>query len=308
MPKNVVIIGAVVLVAAAVGGGFYWSTQQPRQFVFAAELDNEARFGYPRAPMRVLINGAEARVAYASDTADPTVRAEGGMAKAYSSDVLPEIKVQYRTPCGWKPAKVEIADPSESDLHAAGYGAPIRLHVTVTEDGWLSFYADNRGQTARAIELGGLVHEIGNDTSSIFSLPQDTRCPEGAQVKIAGQAIGALPQGPAGQSKTTSRFLIDTTGRRCYLYQEAAYQDANALPMMQTAAPPPRIIDIGPAYLNALPDAPLDYFLADLPDKVLVPEYQPLLGSVVKSSLTETPCPDLKKKDAAPRRAPRPSR
>jgi hypothetical protein len=294
MAKQGIILGAVIVASvAAIGGGLYWSSQQPHRFVFDVALYDLDRIGRPAPEMKVFVNGAETPLGHVSGIEDPIVTAEGGLAKEFSADVLPAIQVQYRGACGWKAVKVVLEEPGDDELkRALSRGRHISTRAELKEDGWIRLYTDNRGQPAHRIELGGIAEDIAKDSSKTIGLVQDKRCAAGSEVKLDGKDIGALPD-RTGHGDEIPGFVFDTSGKRCYSYRETSYVDDKFPDLLGThERPTPKIVDLDPGYFHALPGDEVDYFLADAPETIVVPQSMTFPGaSYMKSSLVETPCP-----------------
>ncbi|HEY3917664.1 MAG TPA: hypothetical protein VGL83_07710 [Stellaceae bacterium] len=290
--RGIIVVGAASALVVMIAGAMIYTFDQPRRFVFEVELDNMTRLSGPLPETKVLVNGVETPLGHSSEVPEPVITAQGGLAKEYSPDVLPQIEVQYRYACGWKAVQVSLQQPRDDEIKdAQSQGRNIRMQAQLKEDGWVTLFTDNRGQPAHRIELGGIAHDIAKDSGDRASLLQDKRCAEGSAVKLDGRVIGALPSGPAGRSATTSRFLFDPSGKRCYTYRQVGYVAENDLAMMSDNGPEPEVIDLPAGYLHALPDEEVEYFLSPPPDKILVPENQLFPGTpYTQASVLETPC------------------
>jgi hypothetical protein len=292
MAKQGIILGAVIAAGvAAVGGGLYWSSQQPHRFVFNVELYNIDRTGILWPETKVLVNGAEAPLHQSPEADAATLTAQGGLAKEYSDEVLPRIEVQYHYACGWKPVHLEMETIRDDDIKdAVSRGRNIPLRIDVKEDGWLDLHTDNRGQPAHRVELGGIVADLDKDSSKSLHLLQDTRCAAGSEVQLDGRSIGKLPNTPAPSDGANPDFLFDTSGKRCYTYRETSYVD-DKFPDISGTHVTPRVVDLAPGYFHALPNGRIDYFLHEAPETIVVPQNMAFPGAAfVRTSLVETTC------------------
>lgn len=303
MAKSGIIVIAAAIVAAVVliGGSLYWSNR-PRQFVFDIEFYNTGRIGQPAPEMKVLIDGHETPLAGTRD-GDPYVTATGGTGTELNDDVLPAIQVQYRYACGWKAVKIEAIDlPRDDQVRLAKQeGRNTPLHVALSEDGAaVTLYVDDRGEGAHMLGIGGATAAIAAGSSTSVDLAADMRCAAGRAVTLDGKSIGTLPGDPP-RGGTTTHFLFDASGKRCYVYRQVAYVGKNDIDMDPDRTP--EVFHFAGAALYALPDGRIDFFLEEPPQQIMVPENATMPGmAYIQSSLLETPCSYPAAKSAAKRK------
>jgi hypothetical protein len=299
MAKTGIILGvAIVAAVVLIGGGIWVSQQPPRPFVFDIAFYNLGRLNQPRPELKVLINGVETPVAGTRD-GDPFVTATGGIGKELNAGVLPQIAVQYRYACGWKAVKIQSIDlPRDDQVELAkeeGYNTP--LCIAVSEDGAVAtLYIDDRGQPAHTLSVGGAMATIAANSSTSVDLAADMRCAAGRTAAL-GKSLSDLPNDPP-RSTTTTHFLFDASGKRCYIYRQVSYVEENDPAVIGPDASP-QVFHFAGANLYALPDGTIDFFLTEPPAKIVVPENQMMLGmAYIQTSLVETPCAGAGKRKA----------
>lgn len=300
MAKTGIILGVAIAAAVVlIGGGIYWSQQPPRPFVFDIAFYNLGRLNQPWPEMKDLINGVETPVAGTSD-GDPYVTATGGIGKELTADVLPQIAVQYRYACGWKAVKIQSIDlPRDDQVQSAKVeGRNTPLHVALSEEGAVAtLYIDDRGQPAHTLSVGGATATIAAGSSTSVDLAADMRCAAGRTVTLDGESLGDLPSDPP-RGTTTTHFLLDASGKRCYVYRQVSYVDENDPAIIGPDASP-QVFHFAGANLYALPDGTIDFFLTEPPANIVVPENQMMPGMpYIQTSLAETPCAGAGKRKA----------
>jgi hypothetical protein len=275
-------VSAIVLVGlGGVGGLVYLIETQPMDFQLEVDLSHEG-FVQPGMKMEILINGSEA--ALSNDSISYTVRAQ-----KFTAALLPKIEAREEYPCGWKDVPLVITTPSDSEIEEATRNNALILHLEVTlkEDGRVVVDIDNSGQSKRMLKLGnfeGLIEANSQDDKEVFV---DRRCPEGTQLVMDGRVVAGFPSDlPKPAERETPEFLFDTTGHRCYTYEELAYS-SNSLSGLLHEPPNTAHFELSAAYLHML-SRHIDYFLMDAPKEIYG---MSTLGVVVRASLKETACP-----------------
>jgi hypothetical protein len=287
-------LGIFLVVLLLAGGAFFaWRRLRPKQVQFAVTVEAPT---YAASEMIVAADGRE--LARSRDKAAVTFSLAGHPGRDFTPEMVPRFSARLLLPCGWRDAKVKfISEPSPVEMqNAAKAGRPVYVTLTVTPPDSsipsVTLWVDNREHGEVRLAVGQQERIIPANTKGDFNFGWDPACSGALEVKLDGARVGELPaeirSGEGGEEYDTrdvrysSEFLVDTSGKRCYSFNEFCYappgKGSNCFfPMEPTF--------YRPAVLHHLPTSRPDFFLEELPKTIRVERGEPLPAGNVDAEM-----------------------
>ena len=176
-------------------------------------------------------------------------------------------------------------------FHAAGHDVEVsrlQFHIAVAQ----AHGEAARDHPAARLAVGQQERIIPANTKEDYTFGWDPACPGALQVKLDGAPAGELPatikDTEGGERYNTrdvrysSQFLVDTTGKRCYSFNEFCYAPQGNGSNCGYAMEP---TFYRPAILRRLPNQAPNYFLEELPKTIQVERGIPLDPGVIDAEL-----------------------
>jgi len=287
MAKKLGLLTVVLLLAT--GGFFAWKKLRPKQVRFAVSAS------VPTSSATEVILSADGREVGRSRDKTLELSLAGHPGRNFTPEMLPRFSARLLVPCGWRDGEVQLLTPLSPELlELAGNAGTVEVHLMVlpANSATVTLWVDNREHGEVRLAVGQQERVIPANTKDFFYYGWDPACPGALEVKLDGTRVGELPaeirDPQVGEEYLTrdvrysSDFLVDTTGKRCYSFNEFCY------------APQGKEADCGyamdptfyrPGVVHRLPSGQPDYFLEDLPKTIQVERGMPLPESDVNVEL-----------------------
>ena len=131
------------------------------------------------------------------------------------------LVLDVMSPCGWTTVQsVELSS-------GFGSGDVLSEETTVLPGAIVPrLIVDNRGEPAHHLTVGTL--ELTTPAGGTMDVPVPGVCVKAVDVSLDGKSFGTLEKWPSASQPYTVNYIVDPSGKHCYLVEELNYR-ANTL-------------------------------------------------------------------------------